>query len=687
MGRARAKRQPRTEAIPAARGAFADSRWLPVAAVVLLPLLAYANALGGGLVRDAAALVLDDPRIRELSAANLRLIWTGEYWWEKGAGPLYRPLTTTSFLIDYVLYGERPFGYHVVNVLFHVLNAALVYRLLRGLGGTRLVGALAAAFFGVHPIATEAVAGIAGRADLLAAAGVLGALCLHHQRRAAPLFVCALAGLLAKENAIVVAPLVVLLDALRPDCEGPRWRWRSHAATAAAVAVWFVLRRIALAGVIDPGVSFADNPLAHLPFAAGRLTALRILGHGLRLLVWPRALSADYSFDHFPLFPWSGAGEPLKLAGAAVALAGLLAAAIVLRRRQPAVSFLAAFLFLALLPTANVFVIIGSVFAERFLYLPAAAFAGLIALAGHALYQGAPAGSAVRRAATAFALFAIAAGALRTHARNRDWRDDESLFRAARDVAPRSYRVHKALAQSLLMGRPSDARLDEAIATAEEAVRILDVRPPAQRSADTLLLLGMAYLSKGDRAAGRDAAAAREWYGRARGVLERGVEADRAQAAGPHRGLARLYDILGNVCMRLDDPAAARDHFAHFRKLVPDRSVGYMLSSWAAGAAGEWDDASRLAFEAWLLDQRADAREVLAGLYRRRFPEAAPPFRSDATPDVSHPAVREDLRRACAALEAALEAELASRAEPAADVRGRCRALGIDEPYPGARSR
>lgn len=673
MGRRRARQAARREHGAPAPASGKPRAPLMGAAIALLLVAAYANALGGGLVRDAAALILDDPRVRDLSAANLRLIWTGEYWWQKGAGPLYRPLATCSFLFGYVVHGERPLGYHAVNVALHGLNAMLVYGLMRHLSATAQVAGIAAAVFAVHPIATEAVTNVAGRADLLAAAGVLGALVFHMQGRGAGVFFCALAGLFAKENAIVVAPLVVLLDVIARRSEGQSWRWRSYVGITCAFGLWFVARRLALADVFDPGISFADNPLVGRPFTAARLTALNVLGQALFLLVWPRRLSADYSFAHFPLFPWHGRAEDLKVAAALAAIGVLLAAAIVFRRRRPPVAFLAGFLVVALLPTSNLLVIIGSVFAERFLYLPSVAFAGLLAFGIQALIEATPPGSMARRGAITFAAVVVVAFGLRTHARNRDWRDDEALFRAARDVVPRSYRAHKGLAQALLAGVPDDARLDEAISAAEEAVRILDARPPADRSADTLLLLGMAYMNRGDRAAAREPAAAVPWYRRAREVLERGAVTDRAQSRGAAIGLARLYDILGNVDMRLGDPKAALESFEYFRRLMPARSVGYMLSGWALGEQGRLDEASVATMQAWLLDQRPDSRTVLEGLYARRFTSAVPPFRADGTLDEDAAAVRDDLRRACADLIPRIAVGV--RPSETARARARCHAV------------
>jgi 4-amino-4-deoxy-L-arabinose transferase-like glycosyltransferase len=646
-----------------------------------LAFLAYAGSFGGALVRDAVGLVQLDARVRELSAENLRLIASTDYWRGQGAGALYRPLTTLSFLVNYAILGnqDRPLGYHVVNFLLHLACAALVYGLARRLTARKAVGVVAAAVFAVHPIATEAVTNVAGRADLLAAAAVLAVLYLWAApgapRWGRPL-ACGLliaAGLLAKESAVVIVPLVVLLDVLRLRGPGtgtgaaegggaaPRLvPWPSYVALILAVVACGLARRAALAGVVDPGVPFVDNPLRFLSFVAARLTALKVVGAQLAQLTVPWHLSADYSYDEIPLYPAGGTTETLKLVLSVLAIGGLVVAAVVARRRVPAISFFLGWVLLGLLPTSNLLVLIGTIRADRFLYLPSAGLAVLVAMAWHVARTRGPAPSR-SWVDVGLAVLVIAFG-VRTYERNRDWRDDEALFRSARAVCPRSYRVHKGLAQALLAGTPDEARLDEAIAEGEEAARILKPLPAARRSADALLVLGTAYAAKGEweGQAGRDAA---PWYRRARVMLERAVESD------PGTSLGRLYEILGNVCLRLGDARAALSHFATLRRREPGRSVGYMLSAWTFAEQGRVQEAAVMTLAAWMLDQRPDARSVLEELYRRGAPGARP-FRDDGALDLDSPRVREDHARACALLQSELGAT--GDAALAARIRSRC---------------
>lgn len=82
-----------------------------------------------------------------------------------GSHKSYRPLCTLSFRLNHAVGGLEPWGYHMVNVAFHGAVTGLFTSLARLLLGGGLWSLLAGLLFASHPIHTEAVAGIVGRAD------------------------------------------------------------------------------------------------------------------------------------------------------------------------------------------------------------------------------------------------------------------------------------------------------------------------------------------------------------------------------------------------------------------------------------------------------------------------------------------------------------------------------------------
>jgi tetratricopeptide (TPR) repeat protein len=156
------------------RGTFENARnmrrlgFLWAAAIILLTVLAYLPALSGKFVWD------DDTWTTAIT--GLLRKWSGLYsiWFQSTAVAQYYPLTTTTFWVDYHLWGFWTLPYHIENLLLHLLSVFLFWDLLRRL---RIPGAwLASAIFALHPVMVESVAWITERKNVLSMALYLGAL-------------------------------------------------------------------------------------------------------------------------------------------------------------------------------------------------------------------------------------------------------------------------------------------------------------------------------------------------------------------------------------------------------------------------------------------------------------------------------------------------------------------------------
>src|ERR1700728_537884 len=144
---------------------------LPSALSAALALALYAVTLGGPFIYDDAVIIGLDDRVRHPR------LW-GQFWthdWFNGAvDNLYRPLVSQSLGTQWWLMADRRGAFHLVNVLLIAGASALVADLGRRLAGWR-VGLFAGLLFACHPIHSEAVAGIVGRAELACAVGLFGA--------------------------------------------------------------------------------------------------------------------------------------------------------------------------------------------------------------------------------------------------------------------------------------------------------------------------------------------------------------------------------------------------------------------------------------------------------------------------------------------------------------------------------
>lgn len=107
------------------------------------------------------------------------------YWWPYGESGLYRPFTTLTCLFNYAILGnvDRPGGYHWINLFLHAGNVLLLYLLARRLIREYGPSVFLAALWAVHPVLTESVTNIVGRADLLAGLALLGGFWMPEERR------------------------------------------------------------------------------------------------------------------------------------------------------------------------------------------------------------------------------------------------------------------------------------------------------------------------------------------------------------------------------------------------------------------------------------------------------------------------------------------------------------------------
>lgn len=382
----------------------------------------------------------------------------------------YRPLTIASLAANHAATGLNAWSYHLVNVLLHTLATVLVLALGRTMGLTppaAMVGALA---FAVHPVHVEAVANVAGRAELLSTVLALAAFVVYARARqsgdrfpaSAALAFSVLLGCaaFAKENVVTLLGVVVLFEA--QHARRLRGALLPVAAALAPVALYIAARWVVLGGLgLVPGaVTPIENPVAGLRGLSRVATLLDVFGRAVSLVVTPIRLSPDYGFAE--IRPSLSLTAPGPIVGVALVFA-LLAAVVYAWRRAPLVAFLLASAFVTYTITSNAVILIGTVLGDRLLYLPSV-FACLLAGATFgAIAQRLGRTTAYAMAGTILTLFAA-----RSHFYAEKWKDDPTLFEYAARVAPASVRNLGSWG-ALLAER---GRLDEARAVLDRAVAI-----------------------------------------------------------------------------------------------------------------------------------------------------------------------------------------------------------------------
>jgi protein O-mannosyl-transferase len=552
---------------PTSTGSAPDLQqvWLRIGLGILLfltLLMAYSDSFEGPFLLDNQQIILMDTRLRGADWDHVAAIFSKDYWWPTLASDLFRPITTLTYMINYSVFGcqEQPFGYHLTNFLLHLCNVWLVYAVLRQMGTRRMVGYWAAAIYGLHPIATEAVANIVGRADLLVTLFVLsGTLCYIHSTKVTGqkklqwllgLTVFSILGVLSKESGVMILPAMFFYDWLyRYNIGGdplpkslPSLPWRARLRTLLPGYLFIVPALLTFVGcrywmmTTSPtyGNPFVDNPIEISGFIEGRMTALKVLGQYCGMLIWPSVLSCDWSYNQIPLFNSDAAWhENLQAYIAIVLILSLFVLAWASRKKYPLVTLGILWFAVAIFPVSNLPITIGSIKGERLLYLPFFGFA-LIAGMGLERFRGWIAGliqppkTSLLILSFAFPVIIFAALGFRTFLRNDDWSSEYKLWSSAVQACPKSFKTYKGFS-NYFVGLGTEAGVDIAIKVAERGVYVLEHPQLSLPRKDNTLYINMAfhYARKAEMCLSRNAPdEANVFFNKALITLDKAMEVD-----------------------------------------------------------------------------------------------------------------------------------------------------------------
>jgi protein O-mannosyl-transferase len=408
----------------------------------------YSVTLGGTYIYDDVALIQNDKRIQ--SPQNWNQLWKTDYF-NGGVDNLYRPLTSQTFALQWWMHGDRPWAFHLVNILLGAAVAAAVAELARRLAGMRAAW-VAGLLFAAHPVHVEVVAEIVGRGDELCAFFILSALILFLHRpltngRAWAIGLCGIAAMLSKEQGMLLPVVLLALGLL------VRWRSQSPAERKSmmllmlilcwSVAGLIVLREDVLGLHFTWEMKFLDDtiqPLVHSTPAEHALMVLAILGRYVQLLIVPAKLSIDYGSNVLSAFTnWS---DPFVYAGIAAAGAW---AAVTIRALwrgawQAAFCLIAAAMMYSMV--SNVF-LIGTIFGERLMYLPSAF---LLIWAGIQLARMPTKGLVV------LMTILVALGSWRTVSYAARWNDRYQFYATSLAEHPESIRLNELLIVEMIDG-------------------------------------------------------------------------------------------------------------------------------------------------------------------------------------------------------------------------------------------
>ena len=391
---------------------------------------------------DDQAYVTENPHVRTgLNWENVRWAFTNR---EVG---LWHPLTWLSHMLDCRWFGLRAGGHHLTSLLLHAANAVLLFAALRALTGELWRSAWVAAFFALHPLHVESVAWIAERKDVLSTFFALWTLWAYSRYARANgarpatyalMLLCYGCALMSKPM-VVTLPLILLLLDYWPLKRFPPAAGASQPATLARL----VIEKLPLIGLalltmlVTLGAAARVHTLpsvAQCPIANRIANATISYARYLLQTFWPADLAVFYPFPA-AISVWS-------VAGAALLLLAISAAALGTARRRPFLAVGWLWYGITLLPVVGLIQLGSYSHADRYTYVPLIGLFIMVAWGIGEIRFGSP---VWRFGLVLGATLLLGACGAATRFQLKHWQNTAALFARALEVAPRNPVAHHAL--------------------------------------------------------------------------------------------------------------------------------------------------------------------------------------------------------------------------------------------------
>jgi len=507
--------------------------------IIAVSVFVYANSIRNGFTFDDKFIIQKNELIRSLN--NIPAIFRSSYWPKVQGEPnkgLYRPLAILTYALDYSIWKLNPAGYHIFNVLNHSLNGIVLFLIIlllqKGRENAELTALAAALIFICHPINTEAVSGLVGRADTLATLFILLSLLFYilmrrpvnqqvnkqvqqanKARQKAPHALSPFSrehwgaksnikyyylslvsfglALFTKEIAVTLPGIILLYDiSLSGKGGGTSAGKLKYYAGYLAVMAGYMIIRTNVIGLVGP--SATGQVMQGHTILMKFYTMVKVFVEYIRLLFYPVNLYTDYN---------SSFAYALKLTdpGVIISVAALFLYVIIFfksYKRSKLLFFSMGWFLIAILPVSQL-IPIGAIMAERFLYLPGIGFCILLGTGMSQVHE--------KKGGKVFILLVVLTAlffSIMTIRRNLDWYSDYTLWKAAAKTVSTNARAYYEIGTAAL----KEDKYDEVIDAMKESIRLSGAITASDTKRYALLPesylhwvwlnLGLAYQKKGE---------------------------------------------------------------------------------------------------------------------------------------------------------------------------------------------
>jgi len=418
--------------------------WPLLLVIIILGCIVYTGSLKGQFIWDDNLLVKNYVEIRDWK--HLPRVMTGNLG---GAAVYYehssfRPMQTISYMVDYTFWKMNPFGYRLTSMILHIGVGLAVFGFIFVLFNSNLLALLTASLYVVHPIHTEAVSYVAGRADPLSSVFMLLSLICYIKgvekpklRWIIPMTLSFICAILSRENALFL-PFLALVYHLSFR---KRIQWTSFIIMLVTAGTYIILRVTEVLGQMGLQEPVKTSIAQRIP---GFFVAMASY---MKLLIVPFDLHMEYGR---PLFKMS---NPQAVIGMLIVM-GLVATAVYLRKRNVLISFGIVWFLAGIMPVANIFVVVNAYMAEHWLYLPSIGIFLIMAYALTKAYQF----KALRAPMIVVSAGLVIFYSYLTIQQNKTWLNQVAFYERLTRYAPGSGRLFSDLGAAYFeVGRKEDA--------------------------------------------------------------------------------------------------------------------------------------------------------------------------------------------------------------------------------------
>jgi len=412
--------------------------------IILISTLSYANSLSNDFSWDDYILIVENDFVKGLS--HLKDIFSKDFFDISGVEfnfkyGYYRPVITLSYSLDYLIWELNSSGFHLTNLILHILNSILVFLILLKIAENNLIPFLASAIFATHPIHTESVTWISGRTDTIACLFFFLCIFLYQKQYTKKgidikfyiLSVLSfMLAILSKEMSMSLPLVLISYDYL--FCSN-----KSYSLKKSFISMLPYFLMIGIYSVIRfwilkiHTINELDRNINNTTIYSNLLSFFKTIILYLYKLLFPVKLNIyiqnRFSYSIF---------EPIVIISIVILLL-LLFTAVKCRKNQKLISFSISFFLITMLPLSNFIRIcgpqdMGFVSAERFLYIPSFGLSIFLAVLFSKIIQ---------RDYTKYIGYVLIAVLLcsysvRTIYRNFDWKDNKTLFTKTIKLSPDS---------------------------------------------------------------------------------------------------------------------------------------------------------------------------------------------------------------------------------------------------------